>query len=260
MQVYVELAILENFCMDYTLLYCAKLVSKNPAGWKRISLAAVTGACFAVIFPLIPFTKAWAVTVKILSGLIISLAAGKFNSFKSYVKFTAAFLLFSAVLAGGLVGIFALTGMEYIGGNGYVLASVPVGIPLFGALMLIIAARAIKARLSSTSKNSVNCSIYAGQSSVSLSGFFDSGNKVYCRGAPVSVIPDWAARKITDIGGIKERVKIHTVSGSKEIKVFTADRLEIDFGSKSATYRDVKIGISIARIDCALLHPDFLED
>ena len=260
MQVYVELAVLENFCMDFTLLYCAKLVAKNTAGWKRISVASALGACFAVIFPLFGTGGIWAVVVKILSGLLLCLCAGKFRSVKGYVKFTAAFLIFSAVLAGALIGVFSLAGVSYIEGGGFILSSVPVGIPLFGALCLVVAARTIKNKFTKADKNTVSCRIYAGESQISLSGFFDSGNRVYYRGQPVSVIPEDSAKKLVDAEGIKEEVKIHTVAGSKNIKVFTADRLEIDNGQRISTYSGVKIGISNARITCAVRHPDISEE
>ena len=260
MQVYVELAVLENFCMDFTLLYCAKLVVKNAAGWKRVGIASALGACFAVAFPLFQLNGVWAVVVKIFSGLLICLCAGKFKSFKGYFKFAAAFLIFSAVLAGALIGVFSLAGIDYIEGGGFVLSSVPVGIPLFGALCLVIAARAIKNKFTKIGKNTVNCRIYAGELQVTLSGFFDSGNKVYYRGEPVSVIPENSAEKLIDTEGIKDGIKIHTVAGSKIMKVFTADRLEIDDGHKISTYHGVKIGISPAQIHCAVLHPDISEE
>ena len=260
MQVYIELALLENFCMDFTLLYCAKLVSKNGAGWKRISVASALGACFAVLFPLIPLPVAWSVILKIISGLLLCLAAGKYKSVKGYVKLTSAFLAFSAALAGALIGIFSLAGISYADGGGFILSSVPIGIPMFGALLLIIAARIIKDRYSKGSKKQVACRIYAGQYSVSLSGFFDSGNKVSYRGSPVSVIPKESAEKIVDVEGITEGVKIHTVAGSKILKVFTADRLEVDFGDKTEIYKGVIIGVSHAHITCAVLHPDILEE
>ena len=66
MQVYVELALLENFCMDFTLLYCAKLVCKNRASFWRVAFAAAIGACFAVVFPLFKLKGVWAVTVKLI--------------------------------------------------------------------------------------------------------------------------------------------------------------------------------------------------
>ena len=260
MQVYIELALLENFCMDFTLLYCAKLVAKNAAGWKRISVASAFGACFAVLFPLFNLPTAWSVTIKIISGLGLCFIAGKFKKIKTYIKFSAIFLTFSAVLAGALIGIFSLAKLEYQEGGGFILSSVPVGIPLFGALLLVIAAKVIKNKFSNGSKKEVGCRIYEGQSCVSLTGFFDSGNKVSYRGAPVSVIPKHSAEKIVDVERITECVKIHTVAGSKIIKVFTADRIEVDFGDKTKVYKSVIIGVSHAHITCAVLHPDILEE
>ena len=260
MQVYVELAVLENFCMDFTLLYASKLVTKNGAGWGRIAIAAALGALFAVVFPLIPVNAVWAVILKILSGLIICAVGAKLKSIKSFIKFTAAFLIFSAVLAGALIGIFSLAGIAYSAEGGYILSSVPVGIPLFFALILIVAARAIKNRYSKGVKVEVSCAVFVGEMSVTLSGFFDSGNKVYFRGAPVSIIPKGAAEKLVDLERINEGVKIHTVAGSKIIKVFTADRLEVDFGDKKSVYRSVKIGVSHAKISGAVLHSDILEE
>lgn len=63
-----------------------------------------------------------------------------------------------------------------------------------------------------------------------------------------------------DISGIKEGVKIHTVAGSRTIGVFTADKIEIDFGERRETLYKVKIGVNPNRADRAILHCDLLED
>ena len=260
MQVYVELAVLENFCMDFTLLYAAKLAVKNNAGFLRIALAAALGACFAVLFPLANLAAVWSVVIKIAASLVITVVGGRFKSVKGYLKFTAAFLAFSAALAGALIGIFTLAGISYQDGSGYILSSVPIGIPLFGALVLVLIARKLAKKFSKGNKIEVNCRIYAGESSVDIKGFFDSGNKVYLHGVPVSVIPENTAEKLVDLTRIKDGVKIHTVAGSKVLKVFTADKIEVDFGDKTNIYSGVKIGVSPTRINCAVLHPDILED
>lgn len=260
MQVYVELAVLENFCMDYTLLYAAKTVAKNPASYFRVGFGAAIGACVAVVVPLLNLNAAPSVIVKIISGLLICLSAGKFNGVKSYLRFTGIFLILCAVLGGALVGVFSLAGLDYESGGGYILSSVPVGIPLFCALLLIIGAKRLAVRLTKNSKNAVICRIYAGQSEVELSGFFDSGNKVYYKGEPVSVIPKDAAEKLIDADGIKDGVKIHTVAGSKTLKVFTADRIEIVAGDKTYVLKGARLGISPNRIYRAVLHPDLAEN
>lgn len=253
-----ELALLENFCMDFVLLYCAKLVCKNPAHTARVIASAVLGACFAVAFPLFNLVGGWAVSVKIVSGLIICLISGKFKSFKAYFKLTAVFIGFTFLLGGALIGVFALAGLDYSPASGYIISSVPVGIPLFFALMLVIFARKLGARLKKTSKTEVTCRIWSDGGSVEVDGFFDSGNKVSKNGVPVSVIPLGSAMKITDVTRIKDEVKIHTVAGSKKLKVFTADKIEIYGGDKVNTVKDVLIGIS-PHAKTAVLHPD-LED
>ncbi|MDE6598244.1 MAG: sigma-E processing peptidase SpoIIGA [Clostridia bacterium] len=260
MQVYIELALIENFCMDFTLLYCAKIVCKNPAHILRVICAAAIGACFAVIFPLFKLSGVWAVVVKVVSGLAICFLGGKFKNFKAYAKMAAAFLGFTFVLGGAIIAIFALTGKNYLSGAGYVLSSVPIGIPLFGVLILIIVARKIAAKFKKADKTEVDLKIFSGEKCVSLSGFFDSGNRVYHRGRPVSVIPLTAALKIIDESRIKDSVKIHTVAGSKKLKIFTADKIEISAGDKINTVKDAIIGISPYAASGAVLHPDILEE
>lgn len=260
MQVYIELAVIENFCMDFTLLYAAKVAVKNTAHFWRIIIASVIGAAFAVLFPLFKLGAVWSVAVKVCSGFLICLVAGKFKGIKSYLKFSFAFLVFTAILGGALIGIFSLAGLDYLSGEGFVLSKIPIGIPLFGALIIIIGAKKLASRLKKSSKEVVTVRLFVGGDSVEFKGFFDSGNKVYCRGAPVSIIPTEAAKKIVDESRIKDGVKIHTVAGSKIIKIFTADKVEIDFGEKKNNYNGVKIGISPQKIDRAVLHPDLLED
>lgn len=260
MQVYIELALLENFCMDFTLLYAAKIAVKNPAGYLRLFLASAAGAAVAVLFPLLKMGAAWSVVVKILSGFLMCLVAGKFKNVKSYFKFSVAFLVFTALLGGALVGVFSLAGLEYISGEGFLLSKIPIGIPLFFVLFIIIGARKLASRLRKTRAETVKIKVFLGESVAEVQGFFDSGNKVYCRGAPVSIIPSDAAKKIIDETCIKEGVKIHTVAGSREIKIFTADRVEIDLGGKINNFNRVKIGISPKRIERAVLHCDLLED
>ena len=260
MQVYAELAVIENFCMDFTLLYAAKTAVKNRAGAGRIALSAAFGALFAVVFPLFKTGAVLAVIIKILSGILLCFIAAKIDGIKSFIKFTGAFLIFSALLAGLLLGLFNLTGWSYETGEGFLISSVPIGIPMLLSLFIIIGAKRLAARLKKTHKNDVICRIYAGQLLAEVKGFFDSGNKVYLKGSPVCVVPEEVAIKLSEKVRINESVKIHTVAGSKIMNVFTCDRLEVDFGESVKNYKDVKIGVSPQKINMAVLHCDLLEN
>ncbi|MDE6558158.1 MAG: sigma-E processing peptidase SpoIIGA, partial [Clostridia bacterium] len=211
MQVYAEFAIVENFCMDFTLLAAAKAASKNPARYWRIAVASVLGACFAVVYPLISIGGAVGIIIKLAAGAAMCALAGKYQSFKGYLKFTALFLAATAVLGGAMLGLFSLAGISYEEGGGFLISSVPVGIPLFGALMLVIIIKKVRAKFVSGKAVTAVCKIYFKDKSAVVSAFYDSGNKVYYGGAPVSIIPSFVAKQLTDTGGIKSFVDIHTV-------------------------------------------------
>lgn len=259
MQVYVELALAENFCMDFTLLACAKFITKNRCSYARIAVTSALGACFAVVYPLFGLSGAWAVAVKVLSGIAIAAAGGRHGSFFGFLKYAAAFLALSFLLGGALIAIFSLAGVEYSQGGGYILSSVPVGIPLFFALALVLVCKRLARSFAARhTRASVRCVIYCGGKKVEQQGFFDSGNRVYFHGAPVSVISSAAAGYIVDSDSIKDSVSVHTVAGSKKMKIFTADKIEIYNGEKLHTINCVKIGISPNGISRAVLHPDLM--
>lgn len=260
MQVYIEYALAENFCIDFCLLACAKFAVRNICSYRRIALASALGACFAVAFPLFGLSGAWSVIVKIVSGLALAAISGRFSKVFHFVKFAAAFLALSFLLGGALIAVFSLTGTEYSYGGDYVLSSVPVGIPMFLALVLVLFCRALaKKFVARHSKNTVRCIIYRGGRKVEQFGFFDSGNHVYASGSPVSVISAAAAAYIIDVGELKESVTVRTVTGERKMKIFTADKIEIYNGENLHTINCVKIGISPRGISRAVLHPDLAE-
>ena len=260
MEVYVEYALAENFCMDFFVLFAAKAATKNAAGARRIALASCAGAVFAVLFPLAGLNGWLAAAVKILSGGLMCLAAGTFARIRDYVKFSLVFAGLTFALGGALIAIFSLADIEYDAGRGFILSSVPVGIPLFAALAMCAAAKKLASRfVRTTAKCAVICRIYAGQCHITLPAFFDSGNRVYRFGSPVCVISKSGASKLTDISRIKDSVTVHTVAGDKNLPLFTADKVEIDYGKKVITHRGVLFCISDGAMGRAVLHPDLAE-
>jgi hypothetical protein len=245
--------------MDYTLLYGAKVITKNCCSLKRIAFAATVGACFAILFPLTNLSGAIAIVIKIAAGLILCLICGKCKSFKGYIKFTLAFFTLTFVTGGMLLGIFSLANISYQSGGGFLISSVPIGIPLFCLLIIVLIAKKIASKIiSNHTKISVSCRIYAGQCFVKASGFYDSGNKVYYHGQPISIIPKELAEKIIDIENLTNFTNINTAAGSTKIPIFTADKIEIDDGQKIIIKEKVKVGVA-SGISKLILHPDLAE-
>lgn len=163
MQVYVELSLIENFCMDFTLMYAAKTATKTPSSRARLVVSSACGACFAVAYPLIELPQAAGIAIKLLSALLLCAVSARVKSVKAYLKYTAAFYLFSAIAAGLIFSVFTVSGLEFVEGGGFLLSEIPVGIPLFFALCVAVFAKRLAARLKKNYKNSVICRIYAGE-------------------------------------------------------------------------------------------------
>ncbi len=259
MQVYAEYALLENFCMDFTLLVAAKYASKNPAKYWRIALASVLGACFAVVYPLFGVGGAAGIAIKLFAGGAMCALAGKYQSVKGYVKFTALFTAATFLTGGLLIAVFSLAGVKYAEGGGYLLSSVPVGIPLFCVLALVLIIRKVRNKIVSVRNVEADCRIYSGGLEAACPAFYDSGNKVYFKGAPVSIIPARVAKKLAKNKGIKSFVDIHTVAGKSKIAVFTAEKIVIDDGKNKYERHNVILGVSPQHINKIVLHPDLSE-
>jgi hypothetical protein len=202
-------------------------------------------------------TGFWAIAVKIIAGLALTVLSGKFSNAKSYLKFSAIFFALSFALGGALMAVFSLAGIEYEQGGGYLISSIPVGIPLFCALLMTLFIKKIAHKLKArVDKKCVKMTIFVGKKHQSINGFFDSGNNVYYLGQPVSVVPNRVASKLINVSCIKNFTNVHTVSGSSKMPIFTADKIEISDGERNETFYKIKLGISPNEISQGVIHPD----
>ena len=258
MEVYIEYALAENFCMDFFLLWSAKALSKNRAGAGRLAVASAAGAAFAVLFPLTGLSGPAAVAVKLLAGGAMCLAAGRYSRFAGYLKFALVFSALTFALGGGLIALFSLADISYATGGGVVLSSVPVGIPLAAALALAVTSKKLAARIRARVTGGLRCTIYAGQRHITLPAFFDSGNKLYRYGSPVCAIPREAAQKLVDLDRAERFISVGTVAGSRRLPLFTADRVEISGDGKKIILSGV-LFCAGGHSRTAVLHPDLAE-
>lgn len=259
MQVYIEYAIAENFCMDFILFCSAKAITKNPTSYLRMSISSALGAAFAVVYPLFALSGIWGIAVKVCSGFALCTVAGKYSSYKGYVKFSLAFFLATFISGGAIFALFSLANVSFEQGGGFIISSVPVGIPLFAVTVIAIIIKKLRDKFTAHSAKETVCKIFYGEKSAVCKGFYDSGNKVYSHGSPVSVIPAHIANMLTDVEGIKTFAHIHTVAGEGKLPVFTADKIEIDDGKNKTCLKGVTLGVSPKHISKIVLHSDLLE-
>lgn len=260
MQVYVEFALLENFCMDFCLLYGAKLLSRNATKTSRLILPSVVGAIIAVIFPLLNLNGIFSFALKTCSAFVVCACLKNFNCAKSYFFFCAIFIILTFLLGGALIAVFSLVGVEYAQGRGYIISSVPIGIPLFFALALILACRVLAKKYKPKASDiTLTLTIINKKYRATERGFFDSGNNVYYRGCPVIIVPYYVAEQVVDVKKVKGKIAVHTVAGTKVLPVFFVDEILIENAQKTSKFSSVAVAVGES-LNGAIVHTDFLGD
>lgn len=229
MTVYFEYAFAENFLLDGLLLYLALRCARVKVRPVRLVLASATGGGEALLFPFLALPAWCALFVKLLGGVLLALIAVK-GTWRDTLIAAAAFFTLTFVLGGLLVAVYSFAGVAYEEGEGYLVESAPVGLVLGCAGCLLLAcvsgAKRIVKRVR-LKRGLVSCRVTAGGRSRSVTGFCDSGNLLFFRGKPVCVLSATAALGIFGGTAPVGRMKLSTVSGSRESPVFVCDELEL---------------------------------
>lgn len=102
--VYLDVAFLINFIMDFFILWAASKLGRLPTSFKRLSLGAIIGALYAIMiyFPELDFSST--IFLKFFCSFLMVVAAFKFKSIKWFIKSTAYFYLVSFIMGGAVLG------------------------------------------------------------------------------------------------------------------------------------------------------------
>lgn len=99
---YIDVYFLINFTVDILSLYFAAALSKTPTSSKRLIVSALLGAVAAVMTVFLPEIPILKFLVATLGLLIMGFIAPKRISLKRKVKFIFSFLIFEALVGGGV--------------------------------------------------------------------------------------------------------------------------------------------------------------
>ncbi len=213
MVVYIELAFLENFCLDFLLLLLTVFALRyNPPLW-RILLAAAVGAAFAIVYPLLSLPSPLLEILKLaVGGLLPLVAVGK----RKWGLGVALFLAFTFAFGGALLGLPSLPAW--------------VRFPLFillAALALLLAVKLYRRR--ERFQYYYDCSVEVGARTVEARGFLDSGNFALHKGLPVCFLSaDILYELMGEIllfnrekrGQVCDEMQIFTQAGAKNIPLY----------------------------------------
>ena len=258
MVVYLDTLILDNFCADAALLYCAVKTVKGEAKLWRIFLTALFGTAIAVgymVFKLY-YTIPAAVDILVKYGVaaVLPLPAAKFKKKRTYALCSLAFVGYMFALAGMLTALFAkVSPNEGEGELTYTLFRLPSGVLVAGCVLVVVFGIRFAKMLTRHGKTATyicTCRLTLDGSSVTAKAFVDTGNRLRDRhGNPVAVAERSLALSLLADGLFTgktpcEKLAVETVNGKSELTVFKIDELEIYFKDKSHIVKDVAVAIS----------------
>lgn len=258
MVVYLDTLILDNFCADAALLYCAVKTVKGEAKLWRIFLTALFGTAIAVgymVFKLY-YTVPAAVDILVKYGVaaVLPLPAAKFKKKRTYALCSLAFVGYMFALAGMLTALFAkVSPNEGEGELTYTLFRLPSGVLVAGCVLVVVFGIRFAKMLTRHGKTAAyicTCRLTLGGSSVTAKAFVDTGNRLRDgHGNPVAVAERSLALSLLADGLFTgktpcEKLAVETVNGKSELTVFKIDELEIYFKDKSHIVKDVAVAIS----------------
>ncbi len=249
--IYVEAIFLENFIVDYCLLYGTKKLLKSNCYRLGMILVSLIGAVFSIAYPLLRIEDYVFLPLRLFILAFMCIFAIKCKLVRTYISFTCIFLCFYSLNNGVTSGIFV---------DRYGFCSVPFGGKAATCGLLLLFSSKISSKfVKKFTQKVVSCTIVVGQNQVNINGIFDSGNNVFYRGQPVSIIDSKTASKLLDTDSLSESTCIFTAAGSSRIKIFTADKIVIYYCSEEHIIEQVKVGISPKTVGRLILHTHLSE-
>ena len=180
MTIYLDIIFLENFILNFIILYAVSLVIKEKAGCIKLMIASLIGASYVIIYYLINFQSKWNLIFKIILSVVMVYISFMPKSFKEFIKQITFFYLVSFVFGGASLGVIYMVnaGKIYIRngiivGN-YTLKTIFIGV-ILAFTIITVAFKFVKNRIS---KKDLFCNIkiIINQSKINVKAVIDTGN------------------------------------------------------------------------------------
>ncbi len=257
MEVYIEYVAINNFIIDYMLVSLTRKSMKLPYKRVYVCLAALIGALFAIVTPLLKMNAAFTFITKFFEGALIILISGKFTNFRAYVRSFYLFLFFTFAFGGAVFGAFYLSGASY----DVFMRTSPEELTLTVILLIVFALYFITGKVvgklykKSEITNFIRkCEFTVGGKTYIANGFLDSGNRLRYKNEPIIIVSQKLSEKLLKDGAfsgvIPRFAGISTIAGERLIKVYKISRIKIYNGKTENIIDNVMLGMTERGVRC----------
>ena len=180
MVIYIDMLFLENFILDFIILYVTGLISKNKIKFLKLLLGSALGAIYVVMYYFIKINVYSNIIIKLLLSIIMIYISFVPTNFKEMLKLTVFFYLTSFVFGGAALSvIYMLNSRRITIQNGilignYTIRTIFIGV-VIACIVTIIAFKFVKAKFS---KNDLFCNIIIkiNNKQIKTKAMLDTGN------------------------------------------------------------------------------------
>jgi len=265
MVIYIEQILIDNFIINFLIIFCASIILKIKFNKILIGLSSLIGAVFALFSPLINFPSAFLFLIKIVLSLFMVSILKKYKKFKEFILIYLTFILLTMLFGGAC--LFLLTSFDKnFNLNNYTTYSLPLGLIVIIIFFIMIIIKNIFKnvyRRKSVNNFIYNIILFNNEKYFKLTAFLDSGNllKDPLTKKPITIvdynvikgfinisITDILLNKVENLSKTLKNahlVEISSVNSTKKLIVFEIDKLEIVLENSSNKIENACIGLSI---------------
>lgn len=256
MEVYIEYAFLENFALDFVLLYLSLRLAKQKIFLAPLLISSAVGGVLAVVFPLLSLREGAKYLLKWATGFLLCfLAFGRIKSKKEWGRYAlnTFFFFVSTFFFGGAITAFGFANkgvwLEFI--------------ILSCAILLFV-------KLLYQKRKEANlvydCTVQMFGVKKSAQGFYDTGNLARFENVPVCFLSsDFMGLFLVEKHDFtpifeQKRITISTLSGEKSFPVFSGE-IEVKQGTNTIK-KEVYFALSGHMVKGAykiILHSEILD-
>lgn len=111
---YIDVYIIENLLINYIIISCTSILTKNTNSHKRKIIGAVVGTIYSVIYLFPRFYLFYTLPSKAVFFVIISLISFIYTNKKEFIRILTTFFLVNFFICGSTYFIIYFTGIEHI--------------------------------------------------------------------------------------------------------------------------------------------------
>lgn len=111
---YLDLYIIENILINYIIISCTSILTKNVNSYKKKIIGAVVGTIYSVVYLFPKFYLLYTLPSKIIFIVIIGLISFVSTDKNEFIRILTIFFLVNFFICGGTYFIIYFTGIEHI--------------------------------------------------------------------------------------------------------------------------------------------------